>query len=301
MEDAIGAVRSAFADYFQGTALNQPRRRLILPTGAVLHSMAGTYRGYFGTKVYSTHAKHGAHFTFLFYDAATAAPLAQFEANHLGQIRTGAASGVAAAVLAPDREIVVAVIGSGFQARTQLEAVASVRPVKQARVWSRDPAKRESYAEEMSRFLRLPVLSSPSTSHAAAGADVIITATYSKDPVIETEDVRGNALIIAVGSNNPQRRELPSSLVQGALIIVDDLDACRLEAGDLLLGLPDAAWQNVIELKNLVGGKTKAGRGDRLTVFKSVGLGLEDVAAAAVVYEKAILEPTPADRNRATR
>jgi ornithine cyclodeaminase/alanine dehydrogenase-like protein (mu-crystallin family) len=147
MEDAIGAVRSAFADYAEGSALNQPRRRLSLPTGAVLHSMAGAYRGYFGSKVYSTHARHGAHFTFLFYDAATAAPLAQFEANYLGQIRTGAVSGVAADILAPDREIVVAVIGSGFQARTQLEAVAAVRAIKEARVWSRDAAKRHSYAE----------------------------------------------------------------------------------------------------------------------------------------------------------
>ena len=90
------ALRSAFLAYGKGEAQNQPRRRLILPTGSMLHSMAASYGNYFGTKVYSTNLKHGAHFTFLLYDADTAKPLAQFEANYLGQIRTGAASGLAA-------------------------------------------------------------------------------------------------------------------------------------------------------------------------------------------------------------
>ena len=101
MTAAIESLRKAFTAYGNGEAQNQPRRRLILPTGAVLHSMAAAFGGYFGTKVYSTHPKHGAHFTFLLYDADTRGRLAQFEANHLGQIRTGAASGLAADLLAP--------------------------------------------------------------------------------------------------------------------------------------------------------------------------------------------------------
>ena len=301
MQDAIAALRSAFIDYAEGKALNQPRRRLMLPTGAVLHSMAGAYRSYFGTKVYSTHAKHGAHFTFLFYESATGAPLARFEANHLGQIRTGAASGLATDVLVPEQEITVGLIGAGFQARTQLEAIATVRRISEARVWSRSAMKRSSFAEEMSRNLRIRVIPVDSASEACASARVIVTATFAKDPVIDITDVPSVALVIAVGSNYPQRRELPSELIQQAAIVVDDLDACRIEAGDLLLGLPDAGWQHVAELKNVVSGKTKAGQSDRLIVFKSVGLGLEDVAAAAVVYERAIPVPEPADLNRATR
>jgi ornithine cyclodeaminase/alanine dehydrogenase-like protein (mu-crystallin family) len=301
MRDAIEALRSAFADYAEGKALNQPRRRLILPAGAVLHSMAGAYGSYFGAKVYSTHSKHGAHFTVLLYDSATGAPLAQFEANHLGQIRTGAASGLAADVLLPGEDITVALIGAGFQARTQLEAVANVRRITQARVWSRNAANRVSFAAEMSRHLGVPVVPADSCSDACASAAVIVTATYSKNPVIDLADVRRDALVIAVGSNYPQRRELPSDLVEQARIVVDDLDACRLEAGDLLLGLSEAGWQRVVELKNVVSGKTKAGHRDRLTVFKSVGLGLEDVAAAAVIYERAILGREPAGPNRATR
>ena len=107
MTAAIESLRKAFTAYGNGEAQNQPRRRLILPTGAVLHSMAAAYGGYFGTKIYSTHPKHGAYFTFLLYDAATARPLAQFEANHLGQIRTGAASGLAADLLAPEKPLSV--------------------------------------------------------------------------------------------------------------------------------------------------------------------------------------------------
>jgi ornithine cyclodeaminase/alanine dehydrogenase-like protein (mu-crystallin family) len=237
----------------------------------------------------------------LLYDAATAQPLAQFEADHLGQIRTGAVSGLAADLLAPDQPLAVAVIGSGFQARTQLEAVAAVRTIKEARVWSRDVTRRNTFASEMSRKLNLNVAAAASASEAARAAEVVITATFSKDPVIAATDVGATALIVAIGSNNPERRELPSDVVQQARIVVDDLDACRIEAGDLLLGLPDTAWQNVVELKNLVSGKTKAGQPDRLTVFKSVGLGLEDVAAAAAIYERAIPGPKFAGPNPATR
>jgi ornithine cyclodeaminase/alanine dehydrogenase-like protein (mu-crystallin family) len=105
--------------------------------------------------------------------------------------------------------------------------------------------------------------------------------------------------VIAVGSNYAQRRELPAELVQRAAIVVDDVDACRVEAGDLLLNLRDGDWERVTELKDVVTGKTKAGQFDRLTVFKSVGLGLEDVAAAAVIYERATPAREPADPSHA--
>ena len=104
-----------------------------IANGAVLHSMAASYDGYFGTKVYSTHPKYGANFTFLLYDSATARPLARFEANHLGQIRTGAASGLATDLLAPDQPLSVAIIGTGFQARTQFDALRSVRALSRVR------------------------------------------------------------------------------------------------------------------------------------------------------------------------
>jgi alanine dehydrogenase len=292
MTAAIESLRMAFTAYGNGEAQNQPRRRLILPTGAVLHSMAGAFGGYFGTKVYSTHPNYGAHFTFLLYDAATARPLAQFEANHLGQIRTGAASGLAADLLTPAKPLNVTVIGSGFQARTQLEAVKAVRTVSRVRVWSRSQTRREAFAAATGSDV------ATSAEQACQGADVIITATHSKDPVLQADAISQNALILAMGSNIANRRELPAEVVERARIIVDDVEQCRVEAGDLLLANID--WNVVEPLSEIVKANTKAGGDRRLTLFKSVGIALEDVAVAAHVYE-ATPERSSADPSRATR
>src|SRR6202158_3668422 len=142
MRDCIRLMREVFKDLRAGAALNQPRRRLTLPTGSTLHSLAGAWGKYFGTKIYSTHPKFGAHFFFLLFDAETGRPLAQFEANMLGQIRTGAASGYATDVLAAPDAATLAVIGSGFQAHAQIEAIRCVRDLKDIRVWSRSKEKR---------------------------------------------------------------------------------------------------------------------------------------------------------------
>src|SRR5258706_7809135 len=179
MREGIRLMRETFAALRAGTALNQPRRRLFLPTGSVLHSMAGAYGKYFGTKVYAANPKYGAHFLFLLFDAETAKPLAQFEANHLGQIRTGAASGYAPDLLAAPDAATLAIIGSGFQARTQLDAMREVRTLREVRVWSRNEGKRRQFAEECG------ARAAASAEEAVRGADIVVTATYSKDPVLE--------------------------------------------------------------------------------------------------------------------
>jgi ornithine cyclodeaminase/alanine dehydrogenase-like protein (mu-crystallin family) len=280
MREAIDALRIAFRNYAEGRAGNLPRRRLFLDTGAVLHQNAAWWGGFFGTKIYSTHPKHGAWFTFHLYDAETARPLAQFEADWLGQIRTGAVSGLAADLLAPQRSIRVGIIGSGFQARSQVEAVRTVREVRDVRVWSRNEAKREKFAAEMGAS---PVASA---EEAAAGSDILITATFAKEPVIDAEAVESGTLVLAMGSNHPHRRELPPELVKGATVVVEDTEACRIEAGDLLLALDEGDWKRVIELRQLLVQKRER-RDNETIVFKSVGLGLEDVAAAAFVFRKA--------------
>src|SRR6202162_5220620 len=123
MEECVRIMRQTFLALRKGTASNQPRRRIYLDNGSTLHSMGGVYGKYFGTKFYSSHPKCGAHFFFFLFDSETARPLAQFEANHLGQIRTGAASGYATDVLAAPNASTMAVIGSGFQAEAQVEAI----------------------------------------------------------------------------------------------------------------------------------------------------------------------------------
>ena len=281
MADAIRVVREAFADLGKGTAQNQARRRLHVSTGAVLHQLAGEWRGYFGIKIYSTHVQHGAHFSMMLYESATARPLALLEANHLGQIRTGAATGVATEFLARKEAAVLAVIGSGFQARTQLEAIRLARPLREVRVWSRNQAKREKFAAECGARV------SSSAEECVRDADLIVTATYAKEPVLDAAWVAAGTHINAVGSNNPQRRELPGDLVKSAgLIVVDSLEQSRIESGDLLLGLDEAHWSRVVELQEVVAGRVGRRSAEEVTLFKSNGLGVEDVAAAALVYER---------------
>jgi alanine dehydrogenase len=290
MPEAITVLRDAFAAWKEGRAGNQVRRRMFLPEGAVLHSMAGWMDGYFGTKVYSTHPKSGAWFVFHLFDAASAAPLAQFEANYLGQIRTGAASALATDLLANPQASSLAVLGAGFQARSQVDAVRAVRPNLDVRVWSRSQAKREAFASEMdAKVCEVP-------EEAVRGADIVCTATMAREPLIEYSWLKPGAHVNAVGSNNPARRELPADVVERAgVLAADSVEACLAEAGDFLMAKID--WNRVVELKDLQPGWNP----ERVSVFKSVGLGLEDVAVAAHIYRKAIPETASSGPNRATR
>jgi ornithine cyclodeaminase/alanine dehydrogenase-like protein (mu-crystallin family) len=275
--EAIRMVRLAFEALARGEAQSQPRRRLILSTGSILHQVPGAYGKYFGLKFYATNPKFGADFLFALYDSETARPLALMQANWLGQIRTGAASGYATQLMANPDAHTLAVIGAGFQARSQVEAARAVRPIRTVRVWSRRPEKREKFAADMNATV------AASAEEAVRGAQIVVTATYSKDPVLENAWIGPGVHINAIGSNMPNRRELPEALVRRAgVIAVDALDAARVEAGDLIL--PDC-WSNVVELQSITPGWTP----DRVSIFKSVGLGMEDVAVGSFVYEQALV------------
>ena len=290
MKDAIAMMRRAFEALAQGRAQNQPRRRLILETGSVLHSMAGSFGNYFGTKFYSTNPRYGAHFYFMLYDSKTAQPLALMEANHLGQIRTGAASGYATDVMANPQAESLGIIGSGFQARSQLEAIRAVRSIRSVRIWSRSEEKRRKFAEEYS------VTAVDSAEEAVSGAAIVVTATNSKEAVLEDVWIESGTMINAMGSNVANRRELPAELIRRAdRIAVDSLEQAKIEAGDLLLA---DHWSNVRELKDT----KRHFDPSEITIFKSLGLGVEDVAAAAFIYERALATPERfADRSPATR
>ncbi len=278
MDQCIRLMRETFEQLRSGAAQNQPRRRMFLPTGTVLHSMAGAWGKYLGTKVYATNPRHGAaYFFFLLFDAETARPLAQFEANHLGQIRTGAASGYATDLLARKGASTLAIIGSGFQARTQLAAMRGVRELRDVRVWSRNEKNRYSFAVETgARAVN-------SAQDAVRGADIVVTATWSKDPVIEADWIAPGTHVNAMGSNQAQRREIPADLVARAdLIACDSIEVAKIEAGDLILAKVDWNDPRIADLARV----ERRPPGDPITIFKSCGLGVEDVAAAAYVYEK---------------
>ncbi len=285
MKEAVRLVREAFLGLADGSAQNQARRRLVTPQGAMLHQLAGAFGKYLGAKIYSTHVGHGAWFNVLLYDGTTARPLAEIEANHLGQIRTGAASGVATDLLARPDASVLGVIGTGFQAETQIEAIRLVRDIREVRVWSRSPERREAFAQKVNAH------ATATAEEAIRGADIIVTATYAKDPVIENDWVAPGAHVNAIGSNKPQRRELAAELVKrAALIAVDAIDQAKVESGDLLL-----AWRSpeewndprLVELAAVAAGRSPGRTSDReITIFKSNGLGVQDIAVGGYVFER---------------
>lgn len=297
MREAVRLMSETFAGLRSGASISQSRRRLHLSTGSVLHAMAGAHGKYFGTKIYATNARTGnANFLFWLLEAETAKPLALFEANWLGQIRTGAASGYATDVLARADASTHGVIGTGFQARSQVEAVAAVRTLREVRVWSRREENRLRFARECSEAFGLRVTAVETAREAVEGMDIVSTATWAKDPVLEAEWVKDTAHVNAMGSNNPARRELPAELLDRASrIVADSVEQARIESGDLLLAWGEGAdaearWRRVEELQNvaLPDSGRRGSETDGITIFKSNGLGVEDVAAAAFVYEQAL-------------
>ncbi len=295
MDQAIELLEEGFVHLASGQAQNQPRRRLQLDSSAMLHYMAAVdiVSGFLGIKVYSTHPSAGAHFLLLLFSAGGPL-LAVIEANALGQIRTGAATAVATRRLAREEASCVGLIGSGFQARTQLEAVAKARRITEVRVFSRTADHRRQFADEMSAALRLAIRPVDSAEEAVRGCDIVITATSARDPVLLGDWLAPGAHINAVGSNHARRRELDAAAVaRSSLIVVDSLEQARLESGDLIaaFGSEDRRWDQVTELADLVAGKVAGRRRpEEITLFKSNGIALEDIAAAGYLYQQALRE-----------
>jgi ornithine cyclodeaminase/alanine dehydrogenase-like protein (mu-crystallin family) len=220
-------------------------------------------------------------------------PLATIEANHLGQIRTGAASGVATKYMAREDARVAGIIGSGFQAQTQLEAVASARTLTEVRVWSRKPEKREAFARNCSAKFGLDVRATETARECVEAADIVVTATNSREPVLESAWIAPGTHVNGTGSNWADRRELPADLIFGraGIVAVDSVEGASMESGDLLMPLresPGASFPGV-ELAEIVAG-LRPGRVNaaQITVFKSNGLAVEDIAVAGYIYEEAL-------------
>ena len=290
--DAIGLMQAAFEGLAGGAAQNHPRRRLVLPNHSALHYMAASDGRYFGAKIYSTNPRFGAHFIFLLYRAEDAALLAVIQANWLGQIRTGAVSGLATRIMARPDADTAGLIGAGFQAHSQLAAVAAVRSLREVRIWSRNPEKRAAFARDSSAALGIPVEPATSAEDAVRGAAVVITMTNAREPVLEDAWIGAGTHINAAGSNQPARRELPAGLVRRAdWIVVDSREQARMESGDLLMAMEEDEWNapRLVELSAVVAGQVSTRtRGDEITLFKSNGLAVEDVVCAGYVYERAV-------------
>ncbi|HEV2349003.1 MAG TPA: ornithine cyclodeaminase family protein [Terriglobia bacterium] len=292
MERALERVEASFRAQHQGQAVNRPRQRIILPHSS-LHYLAASLpeENLVGMKIYTV-SRQAFRFVVLLFDAESGAYLALMEADHLGRIRTGAASGVATKFLARPDASQVGMIGAGRQARTQLEAVARVRKLSGAKVFSRTQSSREEFCREMSAKLQLNVEPAASAEAAVRFADIVITATSSNQPLVRGEWLRPGTHVNAIGANMANRRELDdATLERAALIAVDDLAQSKVEAGDLIQGFAalQRGWETALELCQIVAG-ARPGRtsSDDVTIFKSSGIALWDVAAAGFIYRQAL-------------
>ncbi len=292
MPQAIEAVEEISRKQATGEVVVHPRRRFELPGGGFFHYMAAAdfSAGFIAMKQY-TYVRGKLKFLVPLYEMATGDLLALIEADYMGQLRTGAASGVASKYLARQNSRVAAIIGTGGQAKTQLEAVAVVRKLESARAYGRDAAKRERFCQEMSERLGIPVNPSATAAEAVRDADIVCTATTTSQPVVTGADLAPGAHINAIGANHAHKRELDDEAVASAdIIVVDSVEQSRQEAGDLIIAFhgDEICWTGVKKLSEVVAGKASGRTSDsEVTLFKSNGIASWDLAVAMKVYARA--------------
>lgn len=296
MEDALSAVEEVFRAQGRGGAVNVPRVRAPLK-GGVLRITAGvlSYRGLYGVKVSSTAVfGRNAGRMFSLYREESGELLAIAQVFGLGALRTGAASGVATKYLANADAKALGVLGSGRQARTQVEAVCRVRRIAQVKVYSPTPAHRERFCREVAAAHGVAARPVDSPEAAVRGSDVIVAATTSSEPVVRGAWLAAGAHVNAIGANYEHRRELDTAAVAAAsFIAADDPEQAHYEATDLVEPVKEGVltWDRVHRLADVVAGNVKArASATDVTLFKSLGVAIEDVALAARAYEKALAQ-----------
>jgi alanine dehydrogenase len=297
MQDALEAVEDVFAELGKGNVTNVPRLRAPLKNGILRITAAVlNYRGYYGIKVSSTSVfGRNAGRLFCLYREEGGELCAVMQVFGLGALRTGAASGIATRYMARRDAHVLGVIGSGRQARTQVEAIALTRPIEEIRVFSRDKERREKFCQEIKQGLKVSpnfkAVSVATAEEAVADCDIVVTATTSTTPVLFGDWLKPGAHINAIGANYEHRRELDLKAVgRAAVIATDDLEQVRYESSDLAQAVEHdvLSWEDVSSLGDIVAGHLPGRRSEQdITLFKSLGVAMEDVALAIRAYDKA--------------
>jgi ornithine cyclodeaminase len=300
MADLIEAMEGALAAYSRG-AVTQPVRTVL---------EVGPDRAYFGlmpasldhppavgAKLVTVYAKNHdrglpSHLaTIVLLDHATGAIAALLDGRYITEARTAAVSAVSLKLLARPDARTLAILGSGVQARSHLEAIRHVRDLAGVRVWSPSAQNRDAYAREMTAATGLSVRPAASASEAVRGADLVVLATSARTPVVDDRDIGAGTHIMAVGACRPDQREMPTALVKRARLYVDSLKGALQESGDVLLPIAERAFTDshiAGELGGLAGGSVPGRRSaDDVTIFKSLGMAVEDVVAARLAVERA--------------
>jgi ornithine cyclodeaminase/alanine dehydrogenase-like protein (mu-crystallin family) len=300
VKEAIEAVRTAFILTSEGKVEVPARTRLDSPEAKGTFLIMPSYlpgAGKLGVKVislYEDNPRKGLPFSqalMLVFDAGDGRPLGILEAGTLTALRTGAACGLATELLSRPESRRLALFGAGFQARFQLEAAAAVRRIEEVRVFDQDAERAEAFARQMTERLSIPVRAADSAAEALKGADIVSTATTSKTPVFDDEDIRPGTHINAIGSYKPEEREIPSLTAARARVFVDKRDMALEEAGDLIIPMKEGRIgpdHIAAEIGEVASGK-KAGRltAEEVTFFKTVGVAAQDIVLASQALRKA--------------
>lgn len=300
MDDLIDAMQTALVQFSNG-AVRQPLRTVL---------EIGEQKAFFGvmpafvpeppalgTKLVTVYGSNAAiglptHLaTILLLDPETGGLLALLDGRYITEARTAAVSAVSVRLLAREDAAALAIVGSGVQARSHLEALARVRTLGEVRVWSRDPARRAAFARDMQEHVAAPIVAAASAEAAVRGADLIVLATASREPVVASDWVRDGAHVCAVGACRPDQRETDTALMRRARLFVDSRVGALSEAGDILLPIAEGAITAdhiAAEIGDVAAGRA-AGRTSaaEVTLFKSLGMAVEDVAAAHLAYRRA--------------
>ena len=285
LEDLIPALRRALIEFSAGRVIQPVRTIVAVPDHhGYFGLMPAVYGGLIGAKLVTFYPGNAGslpthHAVIQLFNAATGEPVITMDGRLITELRTAAVSAIAVDLLAPANTRVLAILGSGVQARSHLEAMRLVRAFPEIRVWSRTPGHAARFAQETGAEAK------PSADAAVDGADVVVTVTSSLAPILRGAWLKPEALVIAVGAVGPTLRELDDEAME-ATLIVESREAATKESGDVILSGAEI-YAEVGEL--LAGTKTRPQSGR--TVFKSVGIAIEDFAAAKLVYEGAGLKP----------
>jgi alanine dehydrogenase len=301
MDELVTAMESALARFSSGDVL-QPVRS-VLSVGPT-HAFFGLMPAYvespprLGAKlvtVFNANVQRGlpSHLaTIVLFDPETGSLVAIMDGRYITEARTAAVSAVSARYLARRDAASMAIVGSGVQARSHLEAYAEVRALRQVRVWSPQARSRERFVSEMSRHVPVPIAAVDSAEDAVRDADLVVLATSSPTPVLDDRWVKTGAHVVSVGACRPDQRELDPALVARSRLFVDSRAAALVESGDVVMGVREGRFAGDHirgELGEVVLGRV-AGRESELevTIFKSLGMAVEDVTAADLVFRRAV-------------
>jgi ornithine cyclodeaminase len=303
MKECIEVMAETLSAVERGDAILPLRPVLGLPEkGGALGMMPSYLRNIdaVGLKVITVfHANQGTQYSshqgaVMLFETSHGQLLSIMDASSITAIRTAAVSGVATRLLANEDAESLAILGSGVQAKTHLAAMMEVRPIKSVTVWSRNGGNAEHFAERETARYAIPVTASTTVEEAVRGAQIICTTTGARDPILKGEWLAPGTHINAVGSSIASARELDADAVQRSRLFVDRRESTLNEGGDFLIAKKEGAVDDDHirgELGELLTGKTEGRRNrDDITLFKSLGLAVEDLASADHIYKKAIAQ-----------